>query len=239
MPSVSSLLIVDDDWNIRDSLKRFFKDHDFEVILADSAEAARRILHNSHPDLVLLDIMMPGEDGISLCRSIAELKSIPVILLSAKSEDMDRIVGLETGADDYIGKPFHPRELLARVRAVLRRTERDNTMSSRGANTSFTFDQWTLEVGQRRLKRADGLLVPLSSGEFELLMVFLQNPNTVLSRERILNLTHVKEEEVFDRSVDSQISRVRRKIELDPRSPELIKTVWGGGYILSAKVKRL
>lgn len=234
------LLIVDDDWNIRDGLKSFFCEHDFEVQLAENAAGARRMLHDRPPDLVLLDVMMPGEDGISLCRSIAELKSVPVILLSARSEDIDRIVGLEVGADDYVGKPFHPRELLARVRAVLRRAENSPVVQARdGSNKSFAFDRWVFEVARRQLKREDGIVVPLSAGEAELLMVFLTHPNTVLSRDRILDLTRIAGEDVYDRSVDSQISRFRKKIEHDPKAPELIKTVWGGGYILSAQVKRL
>ncbi len=239
-PRKPTLLIVDDDWNIRDSLNVFFKEHGFDVQLAENAAAARRLLHDRPPDLTLLDIMMPGEDGISLCRSIAELKSIPVILLSARSEDIDRIVGLEVGADDYVAKPFHPRELLARVRAVLRRSENAPLVQVRdGSDKSFAFDRWVFEVSRRRLKREDGVIVPLSAGEAELLMVFITHPNTVLSRDRILDLTRLTGEDVYDRSVDSQISRFRKKIELDPKSPELVKTIWGGGYILAAKVKRL
>lgn len=234
------LLIVDDDWNIRDSLKRFFSAQGFEVDIVENASAARRKLHEDPPSLVILDIMMPGEDGLSLCRSIAELKTIPIILVSAKSEEIDRIIGLEIGADDYLVKPFHPRELLARVRAILRRL--DASMSVQPAEDSrqcFEFGRWALEVPKRRLRRDDGVIVPLSASEFQLLMVFLRNPRTVLSRERILDLSRVEDAEVFDRSVDSQISRFRRKIENDPKNPKLIMTVWGDGYMLDADVRRI
>ncbi len=234
------LLIVDDDWNIRDSLKRFFQAQGFDADVAENAVAARRKIHERAPDLVILDIMMPGEDGLSLCRSIAELKTIPIILVSAKSEEIDRIIGLEIGADDYVAKPFHPRELLARVRAVLRRLEA--SMSVQGGEEGkqfFEFDRWVLDVPKRRLRRDDGMVVPLSATEFQLLLVFLKNPRVVLSRERILDLTRISDSDVFDRSVDSQISRFRRKIEIDPREPKIITTVWGGGYMLDADVRRL
>ena len=234
------LLIVDDDWNIRDSLKRFFASQDFEVDTAENALAARRKLHDAPPDLVILDIMMPGEDGLSLCRSIAELKTIPIILVSARSEEIDRIVGLEIGADDYLAKPYHPRELLARVRAVLRRLELSTQVNAgQDAQQYFEFDRWVLDVPKRRLRRSDGVIVPLSATEFSLLMVFMKNPRVVLTRERILDLTRISDSDVFDRSVDSQISRFRRKLELDAREPALIKTVWGGGYMLDTDVRRL
>ncbi len=234
------LLVVDDDWNIRDSLKRFFTSQGFEVDTAENAMAARRKLHEQPPELVILDIMMPGEDGLSLCRSIAELKTIPIVLVSAKSEEIDRIIGLEIGADDYLAKPFHPRELLARVRAVLRRLEFSMQVSApEDSNQFFEFDKWVLEVPKRRLRRSDGVIVPLSATEFALLMVFLRNPRTVLSRDRILDLTRISDSDVFDRSVDSQISRFRRKIESDPKDPSIIKTVWGGGYMFDTDVRRI
>lgn len=234
------LLIVDDDWNIRDSLKRFFVSQGFEADVADNAASARRKIHERAPDLVLLDVMMPGEDGLSLCRSIAELKTIPIILVSARSEEIDRIIGLEIGADDYVAKPFHPRELLARVRAVLRRLESSMTVQpGDDSKQFFEFDRWVLEVPKRRLRRDDGVIVPLSATEFQLLLVFLRNPRMVLSRERILDLTRISDSDVFDRSVDSQISRFRRKIEIDPREPKIITTVWGGGYMFDTDVRRI
>lgn len=234
------LLVVDDDWNIRDSLKRFFTAQGFETDIAENASAARRKIHDTPPDLVILDIMMPGEDGLSLCRSIAELKTIPILLVSAKSEEIDRIIGLEIGADDYLVKPFHPRELLARVRAILRRLDASmNVQPGEDTRQFFEFGRWVLEVRKRRLRRDDGVIVPLSASEFQLLSVFLRNPRVVLSRERILDLTRVEDSEVFDRSVDSQVSRFRRKIEDDPREPRLITTVWGGGYMLDADVRRI
>lgn len=234
------LLVVDDDWNIRDSLKRFLASQEFEVDVAENAAVARRKLHECAPDLVILDVMMPGEDGLSLCRSIAELKTIPLILVSARSDDIDRIIGLEIGADDYLAKPFHPRELLARIRAILRRLGHSSTVSAGDeVQQFFEFDRWVLEVPKRRLRRDDGVVVQLSASEFSLLMVFMKNPRIVLSRERILDLSRATDSEVFDRSVDSQISRFRRKLERDPREPEIIKTVWGGGYMFDTSVRRI
>ena len=164
---------------------------------------------------------------------------LPVIFLSARTDEIDRIVGLEVGADDYICKPFHPRELLARIRSVLRRAERILSDPDLEKTRYMEFEGWAFDVARRALKRDDGLIVSLSSSEFELLKIFLARPQIVLSRERILELLHSGGTEVFDRSVDSQISRFRRKIERDPKNPEIIKTVWGGGYMFAAEVKRL
>lgn len=233
------LLIVDDNAELRADLRRYLEDQGFHVTEAASADGARRALHVEEPDLILLDVMMPGEDGISLCRSIARSKHVPVIFLSARTDDIDRIVGLEIGADDYVCKPFQPRELVARIRAVLRRSLRAELVASEEETRFFEFDRWTLDVARRRLKRDDGMIVVLSTSEFELLMIFLKRPSQVLSRERILELSRTDGSDVFDRSVDSQISRFRRKVEVDPKNPVLVKTVWGGGYMFGAEVKRL
>jgi two-component system OmpR family response regulator len=189
------------------------------------------------PDLVLLDIMMPGEDGLSLCRHLAESRAIPTILLTARGEAMDRIVGLEIGADDYVTKPFEPRELVARIRSVLRRAGRNGTAPAE--EEQFEFEGWRLDPLKRRLIDADGTVVPISSAEFRLLMAFLEHPRQVLDRDRLLDMVQGREAHLFDRAVDNQVSRLRRKIEADSRNPVLIQTVWGGGYILAAEVRRI
>ncbi len=238
--SVQRLLVVDDDFDIRDSLARYFTREGFRVDAAADAAAARRFIQADPPDLILLDIMMPGEDGLSLCRDVAELKAIPVIFLSARTSEADRIRGLEIGADDYVCKPFNPRELLARVRVALRRRGAADRIDAPTTETrSYSFDRWILDASRRRLTRDDNVIFPLSTSEYQLLMAFIQRPQLVLSRERLLELTRTDGAEVFDRSIDSQISRFRRKLERDPRSPQLITTVRGGGYVFTPEVRAL
>lgn len=233
------ILVVDDDRDIREDLKIYLSEQGYKVTVGESAAAARRIMQSVTPDLVLLDVMMPGEDGISLCRSITRLINIPIVFLSARADDIDRIVGLEVGADDYVVKPFNPRELLARIRSVLRRAKGSDFARPVEKARYHEFDRWTLDVAKRRLRRDDGVIVSLSSGEFQLLTIFLARPQIVLSRERIVELSHAEGADVFDRSVDSQVSRFRKKIERDPKRPEIIQTVWGGGYVFAVEVKRL
>jgi two-component system OmpR family response regulator len=233
------ILVVDDARDIREPLVRYLKESGYRASAADSAAAARRAMRTSGIDLVILDIMMPGEDGLSLCRSIRESSGIPVIMLTARGEELDRIVGLEVGADDYVAKPFNPRELLARVGAVLRRT---NTLPPRLRGPTaerYRFGEWTFNAAQREIVGPDGLALPLSSGEFKLLMAFLERPKVALSREQLLDLTKGRDAEVFDRSIDNQVSRLRRKIEQDPKNPRYIKTVWGGGYMFTSDVENL
>jgi two-component system OmpR family response regulator len=198
----------------------------------------RKVLRASAIDLVVLDIMMPGEDGLSLCRHLRETSDLPVILLTAMDEDTDRIVGLEVGADDYVTKPFNPRELLARIKAVLRRAQSLPRGSEPPAGEELRFGRWRLRVGERQLIDQDGVVTPLSSGEFQLLSAFLARPNMVLTRDQLLDLTRGRAAGAFDRSIDNQVSRLRKKIEDDPRTPTLIQTVWGGGYKFSAPVTR-
>lgn len=231
----AKILVVDDDLDLRDSLSQYLRRHGYRVYQADSAFAARRMLQGCSPDLILLDIMMPGEDGLSFRRSLSKTRNTPTIFLSAKTSDIDRIEGLEAGADDYICKAYNPRELLARIRAVLRRGNRSHAPCQ--SLRFFEFDRWVLDTARRRLTRNDGLIVALSASELALIEVFVRNPNIVMSRERILDLSRKEENDVFDRSVDSQISRFRRKLERDPKAPELIKTVWGGGYQFASDVK--
>lgn len=231
----AKILIVDDDLDLRDDLSQYLQRHGYRVFQADSAFAARRMLQACSPDLIVLDVMMPGEDGLSFRRSLSKTRNTPTIFLSAKTSDGDRIEGLEAGADDYICKACNPQELLARIRAVLRRGKSSQVQSQ--SVRFFEFDRWVLDAARRRLTRNDGLVVALSASEFALIEVFVRHPNVVLSRERILDLSRKDEGDVFDRSVDSQISRFRRKLECDPKAPQLIQTVWGGGYQFNCDVK--
>jgi two-component system OmpR family response regulator len=231
------ILLVDDEASLREALAEYLVRQGFAVSQAASAALARSQLRDETPDLVLLDIMMPGEDGLSLCRHIAETRAIPVILLTAKAEATDRIVGLEIGADDYLVKPFDPRELVARIRSVLRRAARGGTLPA--GNEIFEFEGWRLDPLKRRLTDPEGALVAISSTEFRLLAAFVERPRQVLDRDRLLDIVQGREAHLFDRAVDNQISRLRRKIEADRRNPQLIQTVWGGGYMLAADVRRI
>lgn len=230
------IAIVDDHGDIRQLVAKYLAKHGCRVSAADSAAALRHMLQRNAFDLIVLDIMMPGEDGLSVCRELRSTTNMPIILLTAVAEETDRIVGLEMGADDYVAKPFNPRELLARIKAVLRRV---NTLPPRQVGRrgkTVRFDHWTLDVGRRELSSNDGVAVPLSTAEFRLLSVFIDRPGIVLTREQLLDLTVGRAAEVFDRSIDNQVSRLRRKIEADPRNPMLIKTHWGGGYSFDVEV---
>ena len=230
------LLLVDDEAALREPLADYVSRQGFVVRQAASAAEARSAIRDEVPHLVLLDIMMPGEDGLSLCRHLAESAAIPTILLTARSESTDRIVGLEIGADDYVTKPFEPRELVARIRSVLRRAAK--RAATPVEDELFEFEGWQLDPLKRRLTSPEGALVSISSVEFRLLMAFLEHPRQVLDRDRLLDMVQGREAHLFDRAVDNQISRLRRKIEVDSRNPVLIQTVWGGGYMLAADVRR-
>ncbi len=238
MERTHHILVVDDHREIRDLLARFLVKHGLRTSVAESAAAARKALAAADVDLVVLDIMMPGEDGLSLTRFLRESTSIPVILLTAMGEETDRIVGLEIGADDYVAKPFNPRELLARIKAVLRRAQTLPRPSTPGKG-KLAFDRWTLDLGRRELVDEKGVAVPLSSGEFRLLSALIERPGMVLTRDQLLDLTRGRSAQPFDRSIDNQISRLRKKIERDPRVPELIKTAWGDGYSFAGEVTPL
>ncbi|MCJ8158814.1 response regulator [Sphingomonas sp. LaA6.9] len=233
------LLLVDDERSIREPLAAYLQKSGFRVTAVGDAAAARQRLAGYAIDLVVLDIMMPGEDGLSLCRHIRETGEIPVILLTARSEETDRIVGLEMGADDYVLKPFSPRELIARIKVILRRAGNGGSRQSAPESSSYAFADWVLKAGERILVDREGVTVPLSTGEYNLLLALVTRPNHVLSRDQLLDITQGREANAFDRAIDNQVSRLRRKIELDPRNPALIKTVWGGGYTLAAEVTRL
>ena len=239
MTTSPHILVVDDHQEIRDSLKAYLTSKDYRVTTANGGEEMRHVLKISAVDLVVLDIMMPKEDGLSLCRSLNENTQLPVILLTAVADDTDRVIGLEMGADDYITKPFNPRELLARIKAVLRRTRSLPPVSNEPKSNKIAFSHWRLDVSQRELLDSDNVSIPLSTAEYQLLVAFLEHPRTVLSRDQIMDLTRGRDASAFDRSIDNQVSRLRKKIEHDPKKPTLIKTVWGGGYILSVEVKHL
>lgn len=222
------ILIVDDQPDIREALGAHLERNGFVVWQAEHAAQAREIVQQEDIDLVVLDIMMPGEDGLSLCRYLRESLNMPVILLTALTDETDKIVGLELGADDYVTKPFNPRELIARIKAVLRRASSDNVKSK--DKKQYRFGTWHLDTARGELRASSGVIVPLSTGEIRLLSVFLEHPDHVLSRDELIDLTKGREALPFDRSVDNMISRLRRKIEPDPKEPTYIKTVWGGGY---------
>lgn len=231
-----TLLLVDDERTLREPLAEYLTGQGFVVREADSAASARSLLGAETPDLVLLDIMMPGEDGLSLCRHLAE-KKMPVILLTARGEAMDRIIGLEIGADDYVTKPFEPRELVARIRSVLRRAER--APEDPAEDMLYEFEGWKLDPLKRRLIDPEGTLVPISTAEFRMLRAFCDHPRRVLDRDQLLDMVQGREAHLFDRAVDNQISRLRRKIEADSRNPHFIQTVRGGGYRFATDVTRM
>jgi two-component system OmpR family response regulator len=231
------VLLVDDESSLRQPLADYLTRQGFAVREAEDAAKARALMADEAPDIVLLDIMMPGEDGLSLCRHLSESKNIPVILLTARGEATDRIVGLEIGADDYVVKPFEPRELVARIRSVLRRSNKTTPPTEEDA--LYEFDGWRLDPLKRRLSDPEGAVVPISSAEFRLLVAFVNHPRQVLDRDRLLDMVQGREAHLFDRAVDNQVSRLRRKMETDSRDPKLIQTVWGGGYRLAADVRRL
>ncbi len=234
MSEKKRLLLVDDENSIRKPLAEYLGENGFRVRDAADAAEARRLLAGHQFDIIVLDVMMPGEDGLSLCRHVREAHDIPVVMLTAKGEETDRIIGLEIGADDYVAKPFNPRELLARLKAVIRRSEAPPRMQE--DTRALVFGDWVLRLDERVLMDRDGVSTALSTGEYNLLHAMLIRPRTVLSREQLLELSRGRESNAFDRSVDNMVSRVRRKIEADPKSPEILKTVWGGGYMLAADV---
>jgi two-component system OmpR family response regulator len=232
------VLIVEDARDIREPLGRYLREHGYRATTAQDSLAARKVMKGAAIDLVVLDIMMPGEDGLSLCRSIRETSQIPVILLTARGEEVDRIIGLEMGADDYIPKPFSPRELIARIAAVLRRTQALPPRQKPPEAARIKFGDWILDTGQRELVGVDGMAIALSSGEFSLLQALLERPKIALTRNQLLDLTKGRDAELFDRSIDNHVSRLRKKIEPDPKNPRYIKTVWGGGYMMAVESEK-
>jgi two-component system OmpR family response regulator len=230
------ILIVDDDRQIRVMVARFLAENGMRVTQAGDGELMFKALEAGRFDVVVLDVMMPGDDGFTLCRKLRSTDTIPLILLTARNSETDRIVGLELGADDYVTKPFNPRELLARIRAILRRAGAHQPAAQRLASAIYRFAGWTLDTSRRALISPHGVLTDLTTGEFELLVAFVEHPQRVLNRDQLLDLARGRVSLAFDRSIDVQVSRLRRKIEVDPNIPALIKTVRNGGYFFTATV---
>ncbi|MGS0740611.1 osmolarity response regulator transcription factor OmpR [Glaciimonas sp. GG7] len=226
------ILVVDDDIRLRDLLRRYLTEQGFQVVTAENAQAMNKLWIRERYDLLVLDLMLPGEDGLAICRRLRGAgDQTPIIMLTAKGEDVDRIIGLEMGADDYLPKPFNPRELVARIGAVLRRKGPDELPGAPSETPqSFEFGEFVLDLGTRSLKK-NGESVPLTTGEFSVLKVFARHSRQPLSREKLMELARGREYEVFDRSLDVQISRLRKLIEPDPANPLYIQTVWGLGYV--------
>ncbi|MCR9237311.1 MAG: response regulator [Alphaproteobacteria bacterium] len=232
------ILVVDDHRDIRDPLAQYLKKNGFRAMTADGGAALRQTVKSQAFDLIILDIMMPGEDGLTLCRFLRETTNTPIILLTAVIEETDKIIGLEMGADDYVTKPFNPRELLARIKAVLRRSQSLPPQREPRDGKHYHFNGWTFDTTTRQLCKDGGPDVGLSTGEFSLLSIFVDRPNMVLTRDQLIDLTRGRNAGPFDRAVDNQVSRLRKKIEEDPKNPILIQTVWGGGYKFAGTVEQ-
>jgi two-component system phosphate regulon response regulator OmpR len=226
------ILIVDDDPRLRDLLRRYLGENGFNVLVSENGEAMKRLWVREHFDVLILDLMMPGEDGLAILKRLrAEKDMTPVIMLTARGEDVDRILGLELGADDYLSKPFNPRELLARIHAVLRRRPRQDAPGAPSMeNEVVKFGDFELDLGTRVLKK-NGEIVPLTTGEFAVLKAFARHPRQPLSRDKLMEMARGREYEAFDRSLDVQVSRLRKLLEPDPSKPRYLQTVWGLGYV--------
>lgn len=231
------ILVVDDDREIRELVARHLRKNGFQVDTAADGLEMRKVLQTARIDLIVLDRVMPGEDGLSLCRELRKTSDTPVILLTLLGSETDRIVGLEVGADDYVAKPFNPQEIVARIRAVLRRAQALPPSAGKTREHVFLFLGWRLDCRSRRLTAPDGSVVTLTDGEFDLLQVFAERPGIVLSRDQLLDLTSGRQPGVFDRSIDMQIARLRRKLAVYTNAEEIIKTVRQRGYMFAAGVQ--
>lgn len=239
MSESSLIAIVEDDTEIRTLVANLLDHEGFEVSQCEGAADLDRLLNRRRVDLVLLDLMLEGEDGLSICRRLQNAETrIPVLMVTAKGDDVDRIVGLEFGADDYLPKPFNPRELIARVRAILRRT-RDVHRASSMAGRAFAFAGWELDAGSRVLRDPRGINVELTGGEFDLLVTLASHPQRVLTRDQLLDWTRGRDANPYDRTIDVQLSRLRRKLGDDPKTPTMIRTIRGGGYLFAPRVEEL
>ncbi|ABK44020.1 two component transcriptional regulator, winged helix family [Magnetococcus marinus MC-1] len=237
MSSEGQILVCDDDPDILRLVGDYLEQRDFRVRLADSGGAMKQILEQTQIDVVVLDLILPDEDGLQLCRELRARSNLPIIILSSKGEQMDRIIGLEMGADDYVSKPFHPRELLARIKSVLRRARSlPETILDNPEQFSYHFSGWTVDGPSRTLFAPSGNKVVLTGGEHALLRVFLHHPNRVLSRDQILDLTYGKDQEPFGRTIDMQVSRLRKRLVDNAKDPSLIKTVRNAGYVFCSRV---
>lgn len=233
------IAVVEDDPEIRTLVDGLLAREGFEVAACGGGAELNRVLERRRVDLVVLDLMLPGEDGLSICGRLRNRPvGIPILIVTAKGDDIDRIIGLELGADDYLAKPFHPRELVARVRAILRRTREAHRQQATIPRETYRFAGWTLEASCRHLGDPEGGAVELTGGEFDLLMAFLTHPQRVLSRDQLLDWTRGRNATPFDRTIDVQLSRLRRKLGDDPRRPVMVRTIRGGGYLFAPSVDR-
>jgi two-component system, OmpR family, response regulator len=233
------ILIVDDDREIRTLLREYLEKNGFRATVAADGKGMRRAIEQGHVDLIVLDLMLPGEDGLSLCRELRAHSQVPVLMLTALGEEIDRIVGLEVGADDYLAKPFSPRELLGRIKAILRRTAYMPREPAADDVHGYRFGDWQLDTTSRTLTHTDGSQVALSGAEFRLLAVLLAHPKRVLSRVQLMELLRGRDLDPFDRSIDVRISRLRQTLRDDARSPTIIKTVYGEGYLIGVPIEQL
>lgn len=232
-----AILIVDDDSEIRGLLRDYLSRQGYHAVAVAEGRGMWQALERGRFDLIVLDVMLPGEDGLTLCRNLRARCDTPVIMLTALGDEMDRIVGLEMGADDYLAKPFNPRELLARIKAVLRRARTLPDSRESASSARILFGDWTLDVTHRHLLSPEGHVVTLSGGEFRLLLVFLDHPNRVLSRDQLLDFTQGRDGGPFERSIDMQVARLRRRLREDAKEPAIIKTVRSAGYVLAVDVR--
>lgn len=236
--SISQILIVDDDPGIRELLSRYLTEQGYQATAVSDAIAMDKFLESGADiDLVVLDLMLPGEDGLSIAKRLRSNYNLPIVMVSARGEDIDRIIGLEVGADDYLSKPFNPRELLARIRAVMRRFQQNNITATQDSNPQlFRFGNYSLDLGRRVLKHTDKEIA-LTSGEFSLLQAFVEHPNRALSRDTLVDYIKGYDRSPFDRSIDVRVTRLRQKIEADAKSPHFIHTIWGVGYMFTPEGK--
>ena len=236
-PALVHVLAVDDDLSLRESIVDYLGSHDIRVTALDSGHDISVVMQRELIDLLILDLKLPGEDGLQVTQRLRAESTVPIIMLTGRDEEADRVMGLELGADDYITKPFRPRELLARIRTVLRRYRKEIRIAPTTGARAYRFDGWVLNLNTRVLTSPDGRLITLSNGEFNLLVVFASSPQRVLSRDQLLDLSRLHSDEVYDRSIDVQIWRLRRKIETDPARPRYIETERGAGYIFNEPVE--
>jgi len=236
MDKSNKILIVDDDREIRSLLAEYLDHNGYSAVMAADGNSMWAAMQDHQFELVVLDLNLPGDDGLTLCRTLRSKSNLPVIMLTARGEPLDRILGLEMGADDYLPKPFEPRELLARIRSVLRRTQSTQYGQDNDSIQKLKFAGWTLDLTARHLIGPDDMVISLSGAEYRMLNIFLEHPNRILNRDQLLNMTHGRDADPFDRSIDIQISRLRQKLREDARSPQIIKTVRNGGYVLAVTV---
>jgi len=237
MNTPDHILVVDDDTEIRNLLHEYLQKQGYRVTAVADGKGLRAAVATSHPDLIILDLMLPGEDGLTLCRDLRAKSEIPIIMLTARGDETDRIVGLELGADDYVAKPFSPRELLARIKSVLRRARALPENLKAEESGVFRFAEWTLDAATRNLTSPQGVVVALSGTDFRLLKIFVDHPNRVLTRDQLIDLMLSRDAGPYDRAIDVQVSRLRQRLGEDAKEPAIIKTVRGQGYVFAAHVE--